>query len=96
MGNQGAFGEQLKSLQMYRFQPWPCAVHGRIQPQPWLGWHLWLGFSPWPRNFHTPRGAAVKTNKKKIGGMPRWKWGEKALLEDTGGQELHPSPDSTT
>ena len=21
----------------------------------WLGWLLWHGFNPWPRNFHTPR-----------------------------------------
>ena len=25
-----------------------------VLPQLWLGLQLWLGFNPWPRNFHMP------------------------------------------
>ena len=41
----------LKSLWRCRFYPWPqCSgLKDPALPQ------LWLGFSPWPRNFHMPR-----------------------------------------
>ena len=34
-------------------------------PQLWYRWHPWLGFNPWPRNFHLP-WVCPPPNKKRF------------------------------
>ena len=34
-------------------------------PQLWYRWHPWLGFDPWPRNFHLP-WVCPPPNKKRF------------------------------
>ena len=43
---------------------WCSGLKDQALPQLWYRTQLYLGFNPWPRNFHTPRVQSLKKKKE--------------------------------
>ena len=56
----------LELLLRQEFDPQPDTVsQGLALLHLWYGSQMWLGFNPWPRNFHMPWVWPKKIKKKK-------------------------------